>query len=338
MNRKSQTGTTLVELMIAMVIGLVLIGATGSVYIANKNTYRTGEIIARMQENGRIALHLVVDDLRMAGFMGNNTNPSLVMNRSGSPTALAPLSGSSGTDDCANGWYVDTSSMLIVGNNQTPAMNGNSFSTTCLSGKGYQATTDVIALKRAATGTIANTDTADPDHQNRVLIRSDLMRGAFFLGGTTLPAGLNAAMSTNRRWLAHVYFIAPDGDDEKLPELRHLTLGSGPDFYNRELVPGVQDIQIQYGIDTDADGAPNSFVEPGTEGAASIVAARVWLLMRSETPESGYDDSVNTYDYATKSYTPGDDSTDNETEITANPERYRRLLLSTTVMLHNGQS
>ncbi|HEX6929919.1 MAG TPA: PilW family protein [Gammaproteobacteria bacterium] len=330
MNRDPQAGMTLVELMIAMVIGLVLIGASASVYIANKDTYRTSETVARMQENGRIALHVIVDDLRMAGFMGNNTNPVLVENRSGSPAPLAALSGTSGTQDCADRWYIDTTSMLLVGNNQTPALNGVPFSTTCLLNKGYQATTDVIALKRAATGDILDINVGN--HVNWTLIRSDLMRGAFFLGGTPLPAGLTAN-TTNRRWLAHVYFIAPDNSSE-IPELRRLTLGSGPNLYNRELVPGVQDLQIHYGIDTDGNGSPDSFVEPGNEGAAAIVAARIWLLMRSETREFSHNDSLNTYNYANKSYTPGDGS---GIETADNPEQFRRLLLSATVMLRNNR-
>ncbi len=331
MSRNPQTGMTLVELMIAMVIGLVLIGATSAVYISNKDTYRTSETVTRMQENGRIALHLIIDDLRMAGFMGNNTNPVLVENRSGSATPLDALDGASGTDDCATGWYIDTSSMLLVGNDQAPVLNSTSLSTTCLSGKDLQAGTDVIALKRAAAGVIDDDAVDDPAHDTWTLIRSDLMHGAFFLGGQPLPTGMTVA-ATNRRWLAHVYFIAPDDDDQDLPELRRLTLGSGPNFYNRELIPGIQDLQIHYGIDTSGDGAPDSFVEPGTEGAATVVAARVWLLMRSETREPGHDDSVNTYTYASKSYTPGDGS---DIEIAGAPKQYRRLLLSATVTLRN---
>lgn len=327
MNR-AQAGMTLVELMVAMLIGLILIGATASVYIANKDTYRTSEVIARMQENGRVALHMIVDDLRMAGFMGNNTNPVLVANRFGSTTPLDNAGG-----DCIPGWYINTASLLVVGNDQPPVLNGTSFDATCLSGKGYQATTDVIALKHAAAGEIDDDDVDDAAHATWTLISSDLLRSAFFIGGTPAPSDLDSTATTNRRWLAHVYFIAPDDDD--VPLLRRLVLGSGPNFYNREVVRGVQDLQIQYGIDRDGDGTPDSFVEPGTEGAAKIVAARVWLLMRSETPDAGHDDSIHTYEYGIKRYIPGNAGSDNGSETAENPTRYRRLLLSTTVTLRN---
>ncbi|HEX7046689.1 MAG TPA: PilW family protein [Gammaproteobacteria bacterium] len=334
MKPHAQTGVTLIELMTAMLIGLILIGGTASVYIANKEIYRTSETAARMQENGRIALHVIVNDLRMAGFMGNSSNPSLVDNRQGVVGQLPALSGSSGTEDCTVGWYIDMTSLLVVGNNQPPVVNGTDFSTTCLDEKRYQSTTDVVALKRAAVGTIDDLNLGNPAHANRTLIRSDLMRGAFFIGGTPMPAGLDATTAGNRRWLAHVYFIAPD-KDSNIPELRRITLGSGPNLNNRELVPGVQDLQIHYGIDTDDNGTPDSFVEPGTEGAARVVAARVWLLVRSETPEPGHDDSRNVYEYASKRYIPGDATTDNGTEVEDNPEQYRRLLVSATVTLRN---
>lgn len=334
MSRARQFGLTLVELVIAMVIGLVLIGATASVYIANKETYRTGEIVARMQENGRIALHVIADDLKMAGFLGNNSNPSLIARRRGATDQFGALPV---TDDCADRWYVDLDSLLVVGNNQPPVVDSTSFADRCLAGQGYQPTTDVIALKRADIDEIRDDDVGSPEHDARLLLRTDLVRGEFFLGGEPLPAGMNDGLGTNRRWLAHVYFIAPDAGTG-IPELTRLDLGRGPEFNAREIVPGVQDLQVQLGIDTDGDGMPDKFIEPGGAPAANVIAARVWLLMRSETPEPGHNDSLNTYEYAGKRYIPGDPGTDNGTEVAANPEQYRRLLLNATVMLRNKRN
>lgn len=333
MNWRNQHGVTLVELMIAMVIGLILMGAVASVYFASRDTYRTSEIVARMQENGRTALHLIASDLAMAGFMGNNTNPELIENAEGTPAPLPPLSGAApATQDCADRWYIDTSALLLAGNNAAPVHEGTSFSSTCLLNKGLQPGTDVIAVKRAASGAIPDSETGSSAHSAWTLLRTDLVRGAFFIGGGTIPPGMNA-VTTNRRWLSHVYFIAPDATSG-IPELRRLTLGSGPNLYNRELVPGVQDLQIQYGVDNDGNGSPDQFVEPGMEGNANVVAARVWLLMRSDVAEPDHDDSANTYEYANKAYTPGDGG--DGTETANEPTQHRRLLMSTTVALRNN--
>lgn len=63
-----QQGFTLVELMIAMVLGLFLVGGVLSVFLSNSQTYRTNEALSRVQENGRFALEFLASDLRHAGF------------------------------------------------------------------------------------------------------------------------------------------------------------------------------------------------------------------------------------------------------------------------------
>jgi len=60
-------GVTLIELMIALGFGLVLILATLSIYLANKQTFRQVENLARLNENARIAFELLGRDLREAG-------------------------------------------------------------------------------------------------------------------------------------------------------------------------------------------------------------------------------------------------------------------------------
>lgn len=340
MNGNAQRGVSLIELMISTVIALFLLGALGSVYLSSKDTYRTSEAVSRLQDNARFALRIVSDDLQLAGFLGNSTNPALIGGRKGSADQLATIVASPpALDDCANHWYVDMSSMLLVGNDAPPVINGVSLSTTCLQGKNITAGTDVIGIKHAARGSIAQDETTGAlvnplDHGDWTLIRTDPMRGQLFIGGMPEPSGLAMDATTNRRWLAHVYFIS--ANDEGIPGLKRLALGSGPAFYNKgELVPGIQDLQIQLGVDTDGDGLPNRFVEPGMATQNQTVAARIWVLAQSETREPGYDDSVNTYVYANKRYIPGDPSTDNETEPPENPTQYRRLLLSTTVSLRN---
>ncbi len=68
---KQQLGLTLVELMIAMVIGLVLVGGVIQIFVANNQTYRVTENMSRMQENGRFALDIMGKMIRSAGFRGN---------------------------------------------------------------------------------------------------------------------------------------------------------------------------------------------------------------------------------------------------------------------------
>lgn len=65
-----QTGVTLVELMVAMVLGLLITAGAIQVFIANRTTYAFNEGLARLQENGRFALDTLNYRTRMAGYFG----------------------------------------------------------------------------------------------------------------------------------------------------------------------------------------------------------------------------------------------------------------------------
>ena len=64
---RGQAGFTLVELMIAMLLGLIVVGAAGSVFLSSQKTYKTTEEMARLQEGGRAAFELMAKDIREAG-------------------------------------------------------------------------------------------------------------------------------------------------------------------------------------------------------------------------------------------------------------------------------
>lgn len=63
-------GFSLVELMIALVLGLVVVGGAVAVLLSNKTSYRTNLALAQVQENARIAFELLSRDLRQAGVTG----------------------------------------------------------------------------------------------------------------------------------------------------------------------------------------------------------------------------------------------------------------------------
>lgn len=64
----AQRGLTLVELMIALTIGLVLLLVIGTVYLSSRQTFRVQEDNARIQEGGRFALEIIGRSLKQAGY------------------------------------------------------------------------------------------------------------------------------------------------------------------------------------------------------------------------------------------------------------------------------
>jgi type IV pilus assembly protein PilW len=71
MNRKArQTGLTLIEIMIALLIGAFLLGGVLQIFLGSKQTYRMQDNLAKLQENGRFAMEFLAKDIRMAGYWG----------------------------------------------------------------------------------------------------------------------------------------------------------------------------------------------------------------------------------------------------------------------------
>jgi len=64
--RRSQ-GFTLVELLVALVLGLVLVGGALNMVVSNRNTVRLTENVMRIQENARTAFEMMSRDIREAG-------------------------------------------------------------------------------------------------------------------------------------------------------------------------------------------------------------------------------------------------------------------------------
>ncbi|MDT8427357.1 MAG: PilW family protein [Pseudomonadales bacterium] len=94
-----QSGLGLIELMIAMVVGLTLTAGVMQVYVANNQTERVQEARARMQENGRFAINFLAREIRMAGFLGclSSIDPNRINNTlNGAPATFQPDKGVQG--------------------------------------------------------------------------------------------------------------------------------------------------------------------------------------------------------------------------------------------------
>lgn len=82
-----QAGVTLVEMMVALVLGLVVAGAAMSVFIANKKTYVAAENLGRLQETARVAFELMTRDIREAAASDCGADLTQAANVLNSPTA-----------------------------------------------------------------------------------------------------------------------------------------------------------------------------------------------------------------------------------------------------------
>lgn len=77
MRTRRERGYTLIELMVASIIGLLLLGAMLFVFAGSRQSSRHAEAMARIQENTRIAVELLSSEIRMAGFVGCRSRANL---------------------------------------------------------------------------------------------------------------------------------------------------------------------------------------------------------------------------------------------------------------------
>ncbi|MCV6610879.1 MAG: PilW family protein [Amphritea sp.] len=313
-----QTGLTMIELMIAMVIGLILTAAVLQVFVGSRVTYSTQASLARLQENGRFALEFLTRDIRQAGYQGCSANNSIASTIIDDGSAILDS--------------IDLSEALVGWNNV-----GSGART--YGGRTALAGTDIIEVKFADTGSSCTVDSHNPTaasilcespheyQKGDLLVVSDCSHTGIFQqsnvnnnsttatvvhntgqaspGNCTKGLGLpvpspcdSTTSNTNgtaypfppgasvMRFQSYRFFIA--NNDAGEPALyRHslqsdsATLGYAGNAI--ELVEGIENMQLYYGEDTDGDGAPNRYLDAGTAGLDmdDVIAVRVDLLVQS---------------------------------------------------------
>lgn len=110
--RSALRGVTLVELMVALVLGLIIVGAVLNVFLSSRQTFRVNENLGRLQENARIGFELLARDIRETGATPCGIYPNQVANviRVGGAVPWwaswwaegAPLRGFEGSEDATN--------------------------------------------------------------------------------------------------------------------------------------------------------------------------------------------------------------------------------------------
>jgi type IV pilus assembly protein PilW len=343
MNRTTQRGLSLVELMVAVTLGLLVTAAVLGLYAATNRNYREAERFALMQENGRYALKVLSEALTMVNFWGQMTSPDTIT------TGLAA------SGNCiANLDLFDASTALISNNDH--ASPANTQFTPCAEITGVQkADTDLLVTKRVEGAPAARTftDVTDTDGDGDttevitegqgtnsvVYLRTNGFTGTFI--DNSAAGNLPALGESDWRYLPHIYFVRDhyETPDDGIPALCRMGLvgtgmGSVTDPPNgvvdqpQCLAEGIEDFHVQFGIDIDDDGFVDRYVtEPTLADMERAVTARVYVLARSSQPIANYQN--------TKTYSLG--GTIPSGGPTYNDGFYRRVY-STTVLLRNSVS
>jgi len=332
MHRSRQLGVGLIELMVALVIGLFLILGAVTVFSQSRSTYRTAESVARLQEIGRLAMDVVETDVRMANFWGMSNRADYIVNRApiGQPPP-AELLPTQQANAAVCGTTTGTGNYFVINLDEYIGGSNNSYALTCAANS-YRAGTDTLWIRRANS---AQPDTMDT---NRIYLQTSRIQGTLFVPGCTdptslacIPADYLPPASQSRELEAHVYYVSSASTNRNdVPSLRRKRFANvngttANAFIDEEIVPGVEDLQVRLGIDTDGDTNIDQYVEPGAVPAnADVVSATIWLRIRAEERENGHVDGT-TYDYA------------DITPVTPN-DNFRRILLTKTIHIRNTRA
>lgn len=293
-----QDGFSLIELMVAMTIGLILLAGVIMVVSNSSRSQQEIEKAGSRIENGRFALEMFEREVSHAGYYGEfyDIDP---------PSSMPdPCSTSLTEIDSGMGLPIQGYSGSKTAGNPAPS---------CLSDADHRDKTDILVLRRASTATTAIGSLANGEvylqglSVNKIVAQADGSETTSSRGLFTLTK-LNSDDPANIRKLkTHIYFVGPD--DDGVPTLKRLSLveNSGNLTFREEpLATGVEELVVEYGIDGDGDGTATTYVqEPGTVSEwADVVALHVRLIVRGRKPTNGYTDD-KTYDLGLEGeYTP----------------------------------
>jgi type IV pilus assembly protein PilW len=299
--KPQSNGFTLIEIMISMLIGVVLIAGVIQVFITSKQSYRMQEELSRLQESGRFALDFLDRDIRMAGFRGcASKSPKSINNRLAGSANYAfnfnrPIEGFEASSQ--SGW--------------TPAHNT---ATTLISNP--KPGSDIITIRRAgddsvqilpgsvAGGSLLLSRNTVPGLRNcDVVMVSDCETAEVFQistieagnlvnqgGCANTPASSPANSPAKPSEKAYVggnlhkaittsYYVkqTPNGQDALYRKVSN-------NNEDEELVEGVEQMQVYYGLDndSDADSLANGYVPADqVNDWSKVVSVRVTLLLKT---------------------------------------------------------
>lgn len=335
-------GFTLIEFMIAITLSLLVLSALTAAFVANSRSRAEIEKANEQMESGRFALQILTDDLETAGFL-SHFNPRNASPLPGVPAQIPNPCAASVAD--LNAAFM----MHIQGFDDLPSTleddgigdEANDLDE-CTFLADFKAGTDIVVVRRTATCEAGTTNCAlvngapyfqaslcstqldplTPTEHFRLLVApsGNLNRLARTCVG-------NAAL---RQYLTHIYFVANnDQAGDGIPTLKRAELvaatgGPAVDFTVVPLARGIEDLQLEYGVDdVGADGAPDNFIASPASVTAwrDVMTVRLHVLARNTEPTRDY---LDTKQYALAQNAP----------VTFN-DAYKRHVYQTTVRLNN---
>ncbi len=178
-NKKQSYGFSLVELMVAMVVGLIIVSGAFSLHSGSRKTQAVNEMQMDMVADARFAIDMIAYDLRHAGMWGGTNKEVFIDCKSSDALCTATSGGETPAPltiggDCVAGWYSDLSRPVFA----TDHTAGNPYPVCIPVSEAYLAGTDVLEIRYADSNVTLPADL----QSGQVYVRSNNKDGRLFVG------------------------------------------------------------------------------------------------------------------------------------------------------------
>jgi type IV pilus assembly protein PilW len=306
---RRHAGLSLIELLVALAVGMVLTLAVTSIALSSSRAQNELSKSSQQVDNGRYALQMLAREIELAGFYGE------LMEAPAAPAVLPDPCDPAGAD-------LRTALGVPI-----QAFDGaTSTIPACVQAAGHVAGTDVLVLRRGSTQPATVLNANDLYLQSRA---------------AALQVGRPGDLAGGADWVAFpirlirndIYFI---GETANGPALRRLQLTNGAidSAGAMTLVDNIENMQLDFGVDRNGDGAPNAVgvaaayvALPEDDEWPDVMTVRAHVLARAPEPTPGFQDE--------KSYALGLQADGTANIVPADGAAFKRHVYTATVRAVN---
>lgn len=300
--RRLGRGYTLIEVLVAMAVSGILLNALIQVFMSNSAASRTIVGFSSLQENARTALHDLTHSFRLAGHYGGIDKDDIAIIGSVNVT---------GVGSCNNSWILNTDSPIQGFEGASAIASVTGFPLGCIPTDQYVPNSDLVVMRY---GSSLNATPLASLSASKVYLRTAIGSGGIdggeiLLGSdkssSTVGSGVDAVGTYNYEYKTELYFLRPcsalNGTEctNGISTLMRYKI-EGSTFSLEPIAEGVEQFQIEYGVDTkDESGniSKRDYVADVYQTAtnvsnwADVVSARFSLVIRSENSDNAINDT-----------------------------------------------
>lgn len=360
-------GFSITELMIGMTIAIILLFGVMQVFINTKQSTKTNDALARLQENIRFATEIIAREVRMGGYTGcraGSLNNVLVDTSNWHNDTENPVRGYDG--DSGTSGFPSELTNAVSGSDALMVLRGDTTDYRIVSHNSNSAQFkiappndlvqgEILIVTDCTNSAVFQVTNSNPSNQTIVhntgtvnLSDGSSSSGNCYkkLGPIPTPKPSCGGGSGNAysfqgdgkimRMLATAYYIAPSTSGQTR-SLYQVEIREGVVNSPEELVEGIESMQILFGEDTDGDGLPNTYktatdMDAGPNDFKNVVSVRIGMLVQSVEEVKSTNDNKTYQNVADQDIGPPSGST----TVKHAGDKKLRYVFNTTIKVRNS--